>query len=74
MSILGRNSLCWVLTRALANSISRPGIRVNTDSMLKQMALMSTMAMSGPMPNCMNSMAPRPEMVVRLLEAMAGME
>ena len=57
---------------ALENSISRPGIRVNTDSMLSRIALISTRPRSKPMRNCMNIMAARPEMVVRLLAEIEG--
>ena len=53
--------------------MSRPGIRVKTESMLNRMALMRTMPMSKPMRNCMNIMAASPEMVVRLLAEMEGM-
>ena len=71
--ILGRISLCLVLSIRLLKSISRPGIRVNTDSRLSRMALISTMAMSRPMPKCMKASAPKPEMVVRELEDISGM-
>ena len=59
---------------ALEKSISRPGIRVKTDSMLNKIALMRTIPMSKPIWNCINIMAARPEMVVRLLAEMEGME
>ena len=39
-----------------------------TDSMENRMALIRQMAISGPILNCMNSMATRPPMVVRELE------
>ena len=58
---------------ALEKSISSPGIRVNTASILSRMALMSTRPRSKPMRNCMNIMAARPEMVVRLLAEIEGM-
>ena len=70
----GTKLRCWVLWMALEKSIKSPGIRVKTESMLKQMALMSTRPMSKPRPNCMNIMAAKPEMVVRELEEMAGIE
>ena len=44
-----------------------------TDSMENRMALMRQMAISGPILNCMNSMATRPPMVVRELELISGM-
>ena len=47
------------------NSISKPGIRVNTETRLNRMDLISTMAMSKPMPNRMNPSAARPHTVVR---------
>ena len=53
--------------------MSRPGMRVNTDSRLKRMALISTVAMSRPMPKCMKARAPSPEMVVREEELISGM-
>ena len=37
------------------------------------MALISTTAISRPMPKCMKARAPRPEMVVRELEEISGM-
>ncbi len=43
-----------------------------TDSMENRMALMRQMAISGPILNCMNSMATRPPMVVRELELISG--
>lgn len=58
---------------ALEARMSRPGIRVKTEMRLKQMALMSTRPRSKPMRNCINIMAAKPETVVKLLEAMAGM-
>ena len=53
--------------------MSSPGMRVNTDSRLNRMALMSTVAMSRPMPKCMNARAARPEMVVSEEELISGM-
>ena len=70
----GTKLRCFVFRIALEKSISSPGIRVKTESMLKQMALMSTRPMSKPSLNCMNIIAARPEMVVRELDEMAGME
>lgn len=55
-------------------TISSPGIRVNTERMLKRMAFTSTMPRSRPMPNCMNIMAMRPARVVRQLEEISGMD
>ena len=43
-----------------------------TDSMENRMALIRQMAISGPILNCMNSMATRPPMVVRELELISG--
>ena len=57
----------------LENSISSPGIRVNTESRLSKMALISTTAISRPMPKCMKAKAARPEMVVRELDEISGM-
>ena len=57
----------------LLNNISKPGINVNTDSRLQKMALMRTLPISNPMPNCMNISAPKPEMVVKLLAEISGM-
>ena len=54
-------------------SISSPGITVNTDSSENKIALMRFTAMSGPSLNCMNIMAIRPPMVVRLLAPTSGM-
>ena len=51
----------------------KPGINTNTDSRAKSTALIRQMAMSGPILNCMNIMAIRPPMVVRLLEPISGM-
>ena len=59
---------------SLLNSIKRPGIRVNTVRRLRRIALISTTAMSRPMPKCIKARAPRPEMVVRLLEQISGMD
>lgn len=55
------------------NSISNPGISVNTDSRLSRMALMSTTAMSRPMPNCMKPSAARPLTVVSDEALISGM-
>ena len=65
-------SLCRVRSIAREKSSSRPGISVNTASMLSRIALMSTRPRSKPMRNCMNIIAARPEMVVRLLAEMDG--
>ena len=54
------------------NSIRRPGIKVNTERILKSTALIRTMPRSMPMPNCMNIMAARPARVVRQLEEISG--
>ena len=48
-----------------ANSTSRPGIRVNTDSKLSSTAFIKTIAMSRPTENFINPSAIRPLMVVR---------
>ena len=72
-SIFGTKLRCWVFAMALEKSISRPGIRVKTESMLNRMALMRIMPMSKPIRNCMNIIAARPEMVVRLLAEIEGM-
>ena len=45
----------------------------NTEIIEKRMALMRQVAISGPILNCMNSMATRPPMVVRELELISGM-
>ncbi len=47
-SILGMKLRWRVLSIALEKSISSPGIRVNTDSILNRMDLISTMPMSKP--------------------------
>lgn len=47
-SILGMKLRWRVFSITLEKSISSPGIRVNTDSMLNRMDLISTMPMSKP--------------------------
>ena len=71
--ILGMRFLCLVLSIRGLNSISRPGMRVNTDSRLNRMALMSTTDRSRPMPNCIKLSAARPLMVVSEEEEISGM-
>ena len=60
----GNNFLCLVLSIRGVNSISKPGIRVNTDNRLKKIDLISTMDISKPIPNSMNPNAAKPLMVV----------
>ena len=69
----GTKFLCWVFSIALEKRIKRPGISVKTERRLKQMALMRISPISKPIRNCINIMAAKPEMVVRLLEKIAGM-
>ena len=70
--ILGIRFLWRFASIFLLNTISRPGIKVNTDSKLNRIALISTVAISRPMPKCMNAKAPKPEMVVREEELISG--
>ena len=48
-------------------------MNTNTDKSANSTALIRLIAMSGPILNCMNIMAIRPPMVVRLLEPISGM-
>ena len=45
----------------------------NTDKIANKMDLIRQMPISGPILNCMNIMAARPPMVVRLLAPISGM-
>ena len=70
--ILGMRFLWRVLSMKRLNSTSKPGIRVNTASILNKMALISTTARSRPMPKCINPSAARPLMVVSEEEEISG--
>ncbi len=70
--IRGRSLRCWVLSIRLLNSISSPGINVNTDKRLNRIALINTVARSSPMPKCINASAARPDMVVKEEEDISG--
>ena len=51
-----------------------PGIKRNTDKRLRMIALIRTIPISAPIPNCMNSMATRPPIVVRELPVISGID
>ena len=70
--IFGIKLLWGVRSMSFENSIRRPGIKVNTERILKSTALIRTTPRSMPMPNCMNIMAARPARVVRQLEEISG--
>ena len=71
--MLGISFLCRVLSIRGLNRTSSPGIRVNTDSRLSIIALMSTMAISMPMVNFIKARAARPLTVVRDEALISGM-
>ncbi len=70
--ILGTKFLCTLLSISLLNTMISPGIRVNTDSRLSMIALISTTARSEPILNCIKASAISPEMVVKELEEISG--
>ena len=55
------------------NSTSSPGMITNTDKSANTIALMRQMPISGPILNCMNSIAARPPTVVSELAPISGM-
>ena len=71
--ILGIRFLCLVASIQRLNSTRSPGISVNTESRLNKIALISTVAISMPMPKCIKPKAARPLMVVSELEEISGM-
>ena len=66
--------LCLVFSIRPANTMIIPGIRRNTDKRLKIIALIRTIPISLPIPNCMNSMAIRPPIVVSELPDISGID
>ena len=70
---LGINTLWCVLSISGPKSMSRPGMMKKTEPSAKNIDLIRQMAISGPTLNCMNSMAMRPPMVVRLDAPISGM-
>ena len=72
-SIRGTKLRCPVFSIKGPKSTSRPGITKKTESRAKRMAFMRQMPMSGPILNCMKSMAARPPMVVRALALISVM-
>ena len=72
-SMEGNNGLWAVFFSSLAAHKISPGIRKKTEMRLHKMPLASTQPKSGPKPNCISVKASRPEMVVKLEEAISGM-
>ena len=64
--------LCFVFSMRGAKSMMIPGMRRNTDTRLKTMALIRTIPISGPILYCMKVMAIRPPTVVRELPDISG--
>ena len=71
-SMFGTKLLCNVLSICFSHSIIRPGMKPNTESILKRIALIMTRPRSRPIPNCMNIRATIPAIVVRELEEISG--
>ena len=72
--IFGTRFLCFVFIMRLANSTRSPGMRVNTDTRLMRIDLVRVVPRSAPSPYPMKRRASRPEIVVRELEEISGME
>ena len=70
--MLGTKFLWCVLSIPPENVISNPGIRVNTEKMLKNIAFISTVPRSRPSLNCISIIATIPETVVRQLDDISG--
>ena len=70
--ISGIRLLCWVLMMAGPNTMSRPGITTNTDSIARRIALIRQIAISGPSLNCMHAIAAIPPTVVSELPNTSG--
>ena len=70
--IFGTKFLCTDLSISPLKSIISPGISVNTESRLRNIALIRTIARSAPILNCIKARAISPDIVVRLLEEISG--
>ena len=70
--MVGTKLLCMDLSICSVKFMMSPGIKQNTDSMEKIMALVSTRPRSGPMPYSMNMRAIIPATVVRELDDISG--
>ena len=66
--------LCLVLSIKGPNHTKSPGITTNTESNAKKIDLIKLIPISGPILNCINNIANKPPMVVRLLAVISGID